>query len=186
VSSDSRLPVTSLAARPARAHVWDDLPLQKLWLATQRREWRSLAVVAASSGVDTLPIAELLAQAAWAYRGQPSCVFDLRDLSLRLAGHQMHEVRAQIEAGASALIALRATSENPTAVPVARQADAVILCIGMGETRLKSAERTINEVGRERVLGSIVVRGGAVRGGVVLAGQGGGGQGPNNGSGAPP
>ncbi len=168
MSSDApRQAVTALANRPERAHVWDDLPLQKLWLATQRRQWRSLAIVAASSGVDTLPIAELLAQAAWAYRGQPSCVFDLRDLSLRLAGHQMHEVRAQIESGASALIALRSTSENPTAVPVARQADAVILCIGMGQTRLKSAERTLGEIGRDRVLGSIVVR--ATAGGAAPA-----------------
>jgi hypothetical protein len=158
VSSDRPERVTALAARSPMQHVWDDVPLQKLWLATQRREWRSLAVLAASSGVDTLPIAELLAQAAWAYRGQPSCVFDLRDLGLRLAGHQMHEVRAQMDAGASALIALRSTSENPTAVPVARQADAIILAIGIGKTRFKSAERTIAEVGRERVIGSIVVR----------------------------
>jgi hypothetical protein len=158
-SSDSRQPVTALAPRSAgRPHVWDDLPLQKLWLATQRREWRSLAVIAASSGVDTLPIAELLAHAAWSYRGHPSCVFDLRDLGLRLAAHQMREVRMQIDAGVSVLIALRATSENPTAVAVARQADAVVLCIRMGETRLKSAERTIAEIGRDHVLGSIVVR----------------------------
>ena len=159
MSSDSRQPITALAPRSqSRPHVWDDVPLQKLWLATQRREWRSLAVLAASSGVDTLPIAELLAHAAWAYRGQPSCVFDLRDLGLRLAAYQMREVKAQIEAGASVLIALRSTSENPTAVAVARQADAVVLCIGMGETRFRSAERTIADVGRNHVLGSIVVR----------------------------
>jgi hypothetical protein len=160
VSSDNPGPITALAARSSSGtHVWDDVPLQKLWLATQRREWRCLAVLAASSGVDTLPIAQLLAHAAWAYRGQPSCVFDLRELGLRLAAYQMREVRAQVDAGASVLIALRSTSENPTAVAVARQADAVVLCIGMGETRLKSAERTIAEVGRENVLGSIVVRG---------------------------
>ena len=108
--------------------------------------------------METLQIAELLARVAWAYRGQPSCVFDLRDLGLRLADYQMREVRAQVEAGASVIVALRSTSENPTAVPVARQADAVVLCIGMGQTRLKSAERTIAEVGRDRVLGSIIVR----------------------------
>jgi hypothetical protein len=159
VSSDAPRPNTALAHRPpSKPHVWDDVPLQKLWLATQRREWRSLAVLAASSGVDTLPIAELLAHAAWAYRGQPSCVFDLRDLGLRLADFQMREVAMQIDGGVSVIIALRATSENPTAAAVARQADAVVLCIGMGETRFKSAERTINEVGRDRVLGSIVVR----------------------------
>jgi methylmalonyl-CoA mutase cobalamin-binding subunit len=82
----------------------------------------------------------------------------LRDHGLRLAAHQMREVRMQIDAGVSVLIALRATTENATAVAVARQADAVVLCIRMGETRLKSAERTLAEVGRDHVLGTIVVR----------------------------
>jgi hypothetical protein len=159
VSSDAPARSTSLALHSqGTPQVWEDVRLQKLWLAMQRREWRSLAVLAASSGVETLQIAELLARVAWAYRGQPSCVFDLRDLGLRLADYQMREVRAQVEAGASVIVALRSTSENPTAVPVARQADAVVLCIGMGQTRLKSAERTIAEVGRDRVLGSIIVR----------------------------
>jgi hypothetical protein len=138
--------------------LWDDVRLQRLWLATQRRQWRSLAVLAASPGVETLHIAELLAHVAWAYRGQPSCVFDLRDLGLRLADYQMREVEAQVDAGTRVLIALRSTTENPTAVPIARQADAVVLCIGMGETRFKAAERSITEVGRDRVLGSIIVK----------------------------
>lgn len=145
-------------ALPGRARVWEDIRLQKLWLALQRRRWQSLAILPASRGIDTLPIAELLAHVAWAFRGQPSCVFDLRELGLRLADYQTREVRAQVEAGASVFIALRSTSENPTAVPVAKQADAVVLCIDMGETRVKSAEGTIAEVGRDRVLGSILVR----------------------------
>jgi len=133
--------------------------LQKLWLATQRREWRSLAVLAASKGVETIQIAELLAQVAWAYRGQPSCVFDLRDLGLRLADYQMREVHAQVEAGTRVMIALRSTSENPTAIPLARLADSVVLCIDLAKTRFDEAERTIAEIGRDRVLGAIVVRG---------------------------
>jgi hypothetical protein len=159
VSSDGPERSAALVvSSPEKPQVWDDVRLQRLWLATQRRQWRSLAVLAASAGVETLGIAELLAHIAWAYRGQPSCVFDLRDLGLRLADYQMREVRAQVDAGTRVLIALRSTAENPTAVPVARQADAVVLCIGIGETRFKSAERTINEVGRDRVLGSIIVR----------------------------
>ncbi len=151
---------SALALRsPEKAHVWEDVRLQRLWLATQRRAWKSLAVLAASEGVETLPIAEMLAHVAWAYRGQPSCVFDLRDLGLRLADYQMREVKEQVEAGTRVLIALRSTNENPTAIPVARQADAVVLCIGMGETRFKAAEKAIAEVGRDRVLGAIIVRG---------------------------
>jgi hypothetical protein len=122
------------------------------------REWRVLAVLAASKSVETLQIAELLAQLAWRYQGQPSCVCDLRDLSLRLVEYQLRELQSQVETGARVLIALRSIFENPTATPIATQADAVVLCVGLGTTPLKSVEKTIAGIGRERVLGCIVVR----------------------------
>ena len=118
-----------------------------------------IALVAASEKLDTLPIAETLAHAAWAYSGRPSCVFDLRDLSLRLAEFQMREIAAQIQNGSRVVIALRSTSENPTAVPIARNVDAAVLCIALGETRFAAAERALQEIGRQQVIGSIVIRG---------------------------
>jgi hypothetical protein len=132
--------------------------MQKLWLAAQRREWRSLAVLGAAKTVDTLPIAELLAQLAWRYRGQPSTVCDLRDLSMRLVDYQVGEVHAQVQAGLRVLIALRSISENPTAAVVARESDAVVLCIAMGTTEFKAAQKAIAEIGRQRIVGSIIVR----------------------------
>ena len=56
------------------------------------------------------------------------------------------------------ILALRSANENPTAIPLARTADAVVLCIGLGTTAIKSAEKTIDEIGRDRVLGSIVLK----------------------------
>ncbi len=163
MSSDPAIPVVApsqaLALPAEQPKYWEDVRLQKLWLATQRRDWRSLAVVAASEAVETLPIAEMLAQIAWCYRGQPSCVFDLRDLSLRLAEYQVREAHAQVEAGTRVLVALRSMAENPTACVVAREMDAAVLCIRLGETRFKAAEQAIDEIGRDRVLGSILVRG---------------------------
>jgi hypothetical protein len=152
-------PSQALAFPLEQPKVWEDVKLQKLWLATQKREWRSLAILPTSKSIETLPIAETLAQIAWCYRGQPSCVFDLRDLSLRLAEYQIREANAQADSGARVLIALRSPSENPTALLVAREMDAVVLCIALGETELKTAESAIAEVGRPRVLGSILVRG---------------------------
>ncbi|MGH7271093.1 MAG: hypothetical protein ACREJ3_11745 [Polyangiaceae bacterium] len=150
---------TSTALAQAQpSNPWDDVRLQKLWLASQRRDWRSLAVLGAGRSVNTLPIAEVLAQLAWSYRGQPSAVCDLRDLSMRLVDYQIREVSAQVEAGARVMVSLRSIFENPTAIPVARQTDAVILCIELAKTGMKEAEQTIAEVGHERVIGSIVIR----------------------------
>jgi hypothetical protein len=151
-------PSTALAVRMEQPRYWEDLRLQKLWLATQRRTWQSLAVVAASESVQTLPIAEMLAQIAWCYRGQPSCVFDLRDVSLRLAEYQVREAQAQADSGARVLVALRSVAENPTTLLIARAMDAVVFCVELGTTQFKAADHALDEIGRERVLGSIIVR----------------------------
>ena len=136
----------------------DDVELQRLWLAACRREWRSLAVIAGSPTADSLRVAELLASLAWFYRGQPSCVMDLRDLSLRLAEYHQRQVKALLDRGTIVIIALRSIHENPTAAAVARAADATLLCLDIGRSELRVAGQTIAEVGRERVLGAIVVR----------------------------
>jgi hypothetical protein len=149
---------STLARPPDLPRSWDDVRLQKLWLATQRREWRSIAILGASKSLDTLPIADLFAKLAWWYRGQPSCVFDLRDLSLRLVEHHVREARTQADEGSCVVIALRSIFENPAAAPIARSADAVVLCVGLGSTDFRAVERTLSEIGSERVLGSIVIR----------------------------
>jgi len=155
-------PSTALALRRLDApNVWDDIRLQKLWLAAERSPWRSLAVLGAGPSVDTFPVAELLAQLAWRYRGQPSNVLDLRDLSMRLIEYEVQEMRAQVASGARLVVALRSIFENPTAAPIAQQADVVILCIKLGQTTLKSARESVAAVGRNRVLGSIVLGPGA-------------------------
>lgn len=165
VKSDPAPPSTALThATPEAVHVWDDIRLQKLWLAAQRREWRSLAVIGAGKSIDTLALAELFAQLAWRYRGEPSAVFDLRDLSMRLAEYHVREVRSQVDSGRRVIIALRSIFDNPTAGLIAREADAVVVCVGLGSTKLKETDQTIQEIGRERVLGAVIVRRPAVNG----------------------
>jgi hypothetical protein len=143
--------------------VSDNVQLQKLWLSMQRRSWRSLAVLSACESIDTLWVAELIAKLVWWYRGEPSTVFDLRDLTLRLVEYQLQLVAAQANPQTCAIMALRSSFENPTAIPLAHSADAVVLCVALGTTDLKAAQQSIAEVGADRVLGAIVVRPGRPR-----------------------
>jgi hypothetical protein len=135
----------------------DDVRLQELWLSLQKRPWRSLAVMGASKGVDSLAAANRLAKIAWWYTGTPTCVFDMRDLSLRLLEHQLRDMAAQLQGGERIFIALRSTNENPTAAPLAQAADAAVLCIELGKTDMRTARRTLDAVGRDRFIGTLLV-----------------------------
>jgi hypothetical protein len=159
LKSEPASPSTAVVVRRIEApNPWDDVRLQRLWLQIERREWRSLAVLGASRGLETIHFAELLAQLAWRYRGQPSSVCDLRDLSMRLIDYQVQQMREQVDSGMRLVVSLRSIFENPTSAPIAMQTDAILLCVALGETDFKSAEETIAAVGRDRVLGSILLR----------------------------
>lgn len=149
---------TALVRRgPDAFSVQDDVRMQLLWLSLQKRPWRSLAVMGADRGIDTLAVADSLAKVAWQYTGQPSCVFDMRELSLRLLEHQIRDMAAQLQGGERVFVALRSMNENPTAVPLAMAADAVVLCIELGKTGIKGAQRTLAAVGRDRFIGALLV-----------------------------
>lgn len=136
----------------------DDLSSQVLWLATQKRQWRSLAVLGASADVPTIDVANMLARLAWYYRGQPSSVADFRDLSLRLIDYQLADVTSQLKSSpVTVVIALRSVFENPTVVPVARAVDAAVLCVQLGVTRISDSRKTVDAIGKDRFLGTILV-----------------------------
>jgi hypothetical protein len=166
-------PSTALAplGSSQAVNVWDDVRLQKLWLGVEKRDWRSLAVISASESVETIQIAELLAQLAWRYRGQPSSVCDLRDLSMRLIDYEVQEMRARLDEGMRLVVALRSIFENPTSSSIAKQTDAVLLCIALGETNFKAAEETIAAVGRDRIVGTIILRPRASKGSALVNGR---------------
>ena len=135
----------------------DDVRAASLWLSLQQRSWRSLAILAGGPGVDTLETANSLARMGWWFTGQPTCVLDMRDMSLRLLEHQVREMAAQLRGGERAFVALRSIPENPTAVPLAKAADAVVLCVELGSTDIQRAREAIRVIGRSRFLGTILV-----------------------------
>jgi hypothetical protein len=149
---------TTRGARGAGGRFWEDVRLQKLWLALQRRPWRTLAVLPGSEPEETMEIAEVLGQIAWCYRGEPTNVLDLRDVSLRLAEYQAQDAQAQADSGVRVLFGLRSITENPASAIIARASDAAVLCVQLGKTDRRAAMQTIEDVGREKLLGTVLVR----------------------------
>jgi hypothetical protein len=153
---------TALTVHPQSLTMGDEVGMEALWLSLQRRPWQSLAVLAASKGVATLEAANSLARMGWWFTGQPTCVFDMRDLSLRLLEGQIRNIGAQLQGGERAFVALRSLTENPTAGPLAMAADAVVLCVELAKTDIKSAQQAIASIGRDKFIGTILVSSGGV------------------------
>jgi hypothetical protein len=152
----------SALARTEPRHIreyWNDPNWQKIWLSIQAKDWRSLAIVPSSHGLSTLELAQALVDVGWQHRGLPIGLADLRNVTLPYIDSVIDEVRGHIYSGERVLIALRSVFENPATVPIAQAADGALLCVSLGSTKISRAEETLEQVGRARFLGSIIVRG---------------------------
>jgi hypothetical protein len=148
-------------AEPRYIHEhWNDPNWQKIWLAIQAKDWRSLAIVPANRGLSTLDLAQALVDVGWQHRGLPIGLADLRNVTLPYIDSVIDEVRSHIFGGERVLIALRSVFENPASVPIAQAADGALLCVSLGATKISGAEETLDQVGRGRFLGSIIVKNG--------------------------
>jgi hypothetical protein len=56
------------------------------------------------------------------------------------------------------IVSIQPVVVEPLGVAIAHAADAVVLCVRMGATRMKAARRTLELVGPERVIGAFLVR----------------------------
>lgn len=143
--------------------LWQTPDWQRLWLATrtEKKRWRSLALVPAGPGVTPeilVQIAITLAHTGMVHVGSPIHVADATRLTLAqlvpfsdgLAWH-MRETEMMV-------LALSAISENVTSLPLAKAADAALLCVVLGEMSNADAKATVAQVGASHFIGSALFR----------------------------
>lgn len=131
---------------------------QRLWLRCQQHDWQSLAFIGSSrrdpDGV--LEIAHGMARLA-SELGQELTVFDARSLGLKDMGRMLAQIQSITSRGKRCIVVLKLVTENATTVPMAQNVDAALLGVFIGETSVVAASRTIDEVGRPKFLGSVVL-----------------------------
>jgi hypothetical protein len=139
---------------------------QELWFAISRESWRTVVLVPADPGVSTVRIADALGEVARWLREPPAVIVKMSDpLDYVEAAQQGALIPAETrgDAGGEAsagkvIVSVQPVVAEPLGLGVTRAADAVILCIEKGRSRLSSVRRTIELVGRERIRGCIFVR----------------------------
>ena len=171
-------PIGREAQAPARGPALPSRELQELWFASRRREWRTLAVVPAAPGNSALPIAKALGEVGGFIRMSPVHVINAEGLDLNRIASLVMDLTAGASAPAWSLnppgtgpspgwespgrqeaiiVALDPVVANPLVLPVALAADAVMLCVEVGKTTLTAAQHTVELIGRERVVGCVLI-----------------------------
>lgn len=136
-----------------------EVDLQNLWLALEKKKtWRVLAVVPATKQIASLDIASAIAEVAWQYRGEPTVVLDLREITMRLVDYHRKEIDEHVKNGENVIVALASIQQNPTTIALAKNADTSVLVVRLGETSMKAAVKTVDEIGHDKFAGTIIAR----------------------------
>jgi hypothetical protein len=161
--------------------------LQELWFATRRKDWKSLVVVPAAAGLSAYPLAKALGEIGSIIRMSPVQVVNAEGMDLTRIAELVADITDELSpqrassvwtSGApgnngpsgwegsvqrsgqdrAIIVASEPVVENPLALPLVLSADAVLLCMTLGDTAVASARHTIELVGRERIIGTALVR----------------------------
>ncbi|HSN13091.1 MAG TPA: hypothetical protein VLT61_00565 [Anaeromyxobacteraceae bacterium] len=135
---------------------------QELWFALARRSWSSVVLVPAAPGGSTVDAARALAEVGGQLDAAPVTALTATALEYGTA-RALSELNRSGPAERDAtgrgrlVIAISSVITEPLGLGATAAADAVIVCIEQGRTRLADARRTIELVGRDRIAGCYLV-----------------------------
>lgn len=151
-------PNSDLALRqgiPAREY-------QELWFTLQRGHWRSVALVPTDVGASADGIANALGEVGRWLHENPT-IFVMKDELDYASGAQLMArdgagggLSPNLGAGGQVIVAVQPVISVPLGLAIVEAADAVILCVDMGRTRVSAVRKTISLVGRSRIAGCFV------------------------------
>jgi hypothetical protein len=143
-----------------------DLDIEGLWFTLSRMQWRSLVLVPSDEGASAVEVAAALADVGRRLRAGPVTFLLLSGpMDYAAAGKIVQAVGGRREAerpeerqgDGRLIIAIPPVVTEPLGLAVTEVADAVVLCVQRGESRMRAAERTLELVGRDRVVGALML-----------------------------
>ena len=146
----------------------------ELWFSLLRTKWTSLVLVPAHAGGSALPLAKQLCNVGSLHRGRAPRLISAEGMGLSeiaqitidmtrgsswtMSGSSVGAGGHDVAESGLVIVALEPIVSNPLGTAIALSADAVLLCIETGVTTLESARHTIEQIGAERFIGSVMLK----------------------------
>ena len=140
--------------------------IQELWFGLARMHWTSLVLVPADEGESAAAVATSLADVGRRLRDAPVTFMILGDPLDYASAGKFISAGAAVGKGESTLpvamtgkviAAIQPVVVEPLGLALTDAADAVVVCIRVGRTRLASARKTIELIGRDRIAGALLL-----------------------------
>jgi len=131
---------------------------QRIWLSAREKDWSSLVLVPNDASVDIVPLAEALARTGRVHAEVPVKVINGTGVQLADVQQFIESISATTARGERVIVPVDPVSDNPSAIAILRAASAALLVMTLGESLMAAAQTTIEAIGRDRIIGSVVVK----------------------------
>jgi hypothetical protein len=130
---------------------------QRVWFALRQQPWTSLALVSTHEDIDILAVAEALAATGRQVGERPVTVKDATGVELSAIQTVIEDINVAKDRDEWALVPVDPIPRNAAAIAVVRATSAAVLVIRLGESLMSDAQSTLEDVGRDRFVGTIIV-----------------------------
>lgn len=142
-------------AMPTGSAEMPSTDVQRLWFATLKKEWSSLAVLPSHPGGSAEPIARALAKVASMQKDAAIKLIDASGTDLAGASRLIIEMTSHVAQGGLAIVVLDSVISNPAGIPVALAADAALLSVELKSADVDTGRRTLELLGEAKFVGAV-------------------------------
>lgn len=136
--------------------------IQQLWLTIQRQEWSSLLLMPTGPTSSAFEVAQSLHEVGKLTMGERLRLLDARGIKLTGIAPLILEMTGPSPVRPVSdprtertLVVIDSVLSHPAGIPVALAADAALLCVELGRSRVTEARETLELVGLQRFVGCI-------------------------------
>lgn len=140
------------------------ISVQQLWFQVHERAWSSLVLVPADPGGSAAGVAANLAKVGAMLGDVAPRVLNSERMDAAMIVDLIADLSSPRPSAASGdsgqrrtLISIDSVLFNPMGIGIAQAADAVLLCVRTRRTKLAQARRTVELIGSDRFIGSVIL-----------------------------
>jgi len=126
---------------------------QRLWFTLQSHQWTSLVVIGIDGAKDASQTAMRIAEVGNLDKRTPTRVISALGASLDAVA----EVVDRLAEPTLTLVTCDSPRANPAMLPIVQAASGAVLVVRLGETSLDAVRKTVESIGRDKVLATVSV-----------------------------
>jgi len=134
-----------------------DTDWQRIWFSSRKQNWSSLSLIPSDPGIDVTKVAEALTATGRLHGERPVNLVNAVGVQLGDVHHVIDSLTSLVNRGSWVVVPVDPIAENPSAAAIVRATSAALLVVRLGQSFLPSARGTLDVIGREHFLGSVVL-----------------------------